>query len=137
MRKQATEQNQTNQEPQDLGNLNIPTLMIWMLKNVYEQTTIKRVTKELKHLQKNCNISKRLRFHYCFLEGIEKPLNQKLVDKLVVGTLTRHFYFKPCVRVRSRFADRAIFAYRTFRKSQTVRRAKHLFPYSPINHLQE
>jgi hypothetical protein len=48
---------QTTQEPQDIGKLNIPNLMIWMLKNAYEKTTIKRVRKELRHLEKYCNIS--------------------------------------------------------------------------------
>ena len=31
--------------------------MIWMKKEAYEPTTIKRVVKELKHLQRNCNTS--------------------------------------------------------------------------------
>ena len=31
--------------------------MLWMLKNAYEQTTIKRVGKELRHLERNCNTS--------------------------------------------------------------------------------
>jgi hypothetical protein len=53
MKKQASEQKQTTQDPQDIGKLNLPNLMIWMLKTAYEKTTIKRVTKELKHLEKN------------------------------------------------------------------------------------
>jgi hypothetical protein len=57
MKKQTLEQKQTAQEPQDIEKLNIPNLMIWMLKNAYEQTTIKRVRKELRHLEKYCNIS--------------------------------------------------------------------------------
>ena len=56
MKKHILAQKQTPQEPHDIGKLNIPHLMIWMLKNAYEKTTIKRVTKELKHLEKNCNI---------------------------------------------------------------------------------
>ena len=31
--------------------------MIWMMKNAYEQTTIKRIAKELRHLERNCNTS--------------------------------------------------------------------------------
>ncbi|MGA3289789.1 MAG: hypothetical protein ABSD42_06075 [Candidatus Bathyarchaeia archaeon] len=27
---------QTNQDPQDIGKLNIPNIMIWMKKNAYE-----------------------------------------------------------------------------------------------------
>ena len=56
MKKQTLEPKQITQEPQDIGKLNIPNLMIWMLKNAFEKTTIKRVIKELKHLEKNCNI---------------------------------------------------------------------------------
>ncbi len=29
--------------------------MIWMKKEVYETTTIQRVVKELKHLERNCS----------------------------------------------------------------------------------
>ena len=57
MKKQTSRQKQTAQEPQDIGKLDIPNQMIWMLKNAYEQTTIKRVRKELRHLEKYCNIS--------------------------------------------------------------------------------
>ena len=44
-----------NQEPQDIGKLNIPNAMLWMKINAYEPTTIKRVAKELRHLERNCN----------------------------------------------------------------------------------
>ena len=57
MKKHVSEQKQTTQDPQNIGKLNIPNLMIWMLKNAYEKTTIKRVNKELKHSENNCNIS--------------------------------------------------------------------------------
>jgi integrase len=43
--------------PLDIGKLNIPNVMLWMKKNAYEPTTIKRVTKELRHLERNCNTS--------------------------------------------------------------------------------
>jgi hypothetical protein len=46
---------QTNQDPQDIGKLNIPNVMLWMKTNAYEHTTIKRVAKELRHLERNCN----------------------------------------------------------------------------------
>ena len=48
---------QETQDPQDIGKLNIPNIMLWMKKNAYEQTTIKRVAKELRHLERNCNTS--------------------------------------------------------------------------------
>jgi len=48
---------QETQDPQDIGNLNLANIMIWMKKEAYEPTTIQRVVKELKHLQKNCNTS--------------------------------------------------------------------------------
>ncbi len=44
-----------NQDPQDIGKLNIPNTMLWMKTNAYEPTTIKRVGKELRHLERNCN----------------------------------------------------------------------------------
>jgi integrase len=49
---------QENQEPQDIGNINIPNLIIWMKKQAYEETTIKRVIKELKHIIRNCDSRK-------------------------------------------------------------------------------
>ncbi len=48
---------QETQDPKDIGNLNLANVIIWMKKEAYEPTTIKRVVKELKHLQKNCNTS--------------------------------------------------------------------------------
>jgi len=45
------------QDPKDIGNLNIANIIIWMKKEAYEPTTIQRVVKELKHLQKNCDTS--------------------------------------------------------------------------------
>ncbi len=48
---------QENQDPKDIGKLNITNVIIWMKKEAYEPTTIKRVIKELKHLEKNCNTS--------------------------------------------------------------------------------
>ena len=33
----------------------MPNVMIWMMKNAYEQTTIKKVAKLLRHLERNCN----------------------------------------------------------------------------------
>ena len=57
--KQLLEQLQTeNQEPQEIEKLNITNVMLWMKKNAYEPTTIKRVAKELRHLEHNCNTSK-------------------------------------------------------------------------------
>ncbi len=48
---------QTTQEPEDIGKMNITNTMLWMKSNAYEPTTIKRVAKELRHLEKNCNTS--------------------------------------------------------------------------------
>ena len=39
---------QENQDPQDIGKLNIANIIIWMKKEAYEPTTIQRVVKELK-----------------------------------------------------------------------------------------
>jgi integrase len=44
-----------DQHPQDIGKLNIPNTMLWMKTNAYEPTTIKRVAKKLRHLNRNCN----------------------------------------------------------------------------------
>ncbi|NLD65482.1 MAG: hypothetical protein GX648_02800 [Crenarchaeota archaeon] len=56
--KQLLEQLQKeSQDPQDIGKLNIPNVMLWMKTNAYESTTIKRVAKELRHLERNCNTS--------------------------------------------------------------------------------
>jgi len=35
--------------------MNIVNVMLWMKKNAYEESTIKKVAKLLKHLKKNCN----------------------------------------------------------------------------------
>ena len=42
------------QDPKEI-EYNITNVMIWMKKEAYEPTTIQRVVKELKHLEKNCN----------------------------------------------------------------------------------
>jgi integrase len=49
---------QKTQDPQDIGKLNIANIIIWMKKEAYEPTTIQRVVKELKHLERNCNTAK-------------------------------------------------------------------------------
>jgi integrase len=49
---------QENQDPKDIGKLNIANVIIWMKKEAYEKTTIQRVVKELKHLERNCNTAK-------------------------------------------------------------------------------
>jgi integrase len=46
---------QETQDPKDIGKLNIANIIIWMKKEAYEPTTIQRVVKELKHLERNCN----------------------------------------------------------------------------------
>jgi len=48
---------QSAQEPQEIGEVNIINTMLWMKNNAYEPTTIHRVAKELRHLERNCNIS--------------------------------------------------------------------------------
>lgn len=48
-------ESQESQEPQDIGNINLPNLIIWMKKEAYEATTIRRVVKELKHVIRNCD----------------------------------------------------------------------------------
>jgi hypothetical protein len=53
-RKQTKTQNVTEQ-PQDIGKINIPNVMLWMMKNAYEQSTIKKTAKLLRHLERNCN----------------------------------------------------------------------------------
>jgi hypothetical protein len=37
--------------------MNITNVMLWMKKNAYEPSTIKRIAKELRHLERNCNTS--------------------------------------------------------------------------------
>jgi hypothetical protein len=49
---------QENQDPEDIGILNITNIIIRMKKEAYEPTTIRRVVKELKHLERNCNTAK-------------------------------------------------------------------------------
>jgi hypothetical protein len=49
---------QETKDPQDIGKLNITNIIIWMKKEAYEPTTIQRVVKELKHLERNCNTAK-------------------------------------------------------------------------------
>jgi integrase len=56
--KQLLEQlQQETKDPTDIGKLNIPNVMLWMKKEAYEPTTIKRVAKELRHLERYCNTS--------------------------------------------------------------------------------
>jgi integrase len=57
MSKQKTKQEQVNQQPQDIGKINITNIMLWMMKNAYEQSTIKKTAKLLRHLERNCNTS--------------------------------------------------------------------------------
>lgn len=45
------------QDPHDIGKLYIPNVMLWMKQEAYEPTTIQRVAKELRHLERNCNTS--------------------------------------------------------------------------------
>jgi len=45
LKEQTQEPKQENNQPQDIGKLSIPNVMLWMLKNAYERTTIKRVAK--------------------------------------------------------------------------------------------
>jgi len=49
---------QETKDPADIGKLNIANIIIWMKKEAYEPTTIRRVVKELKHLERNCNTAK-------------------------------------------------------------------------------
>ena len=37
------------------SNMNIVNVMLWMKKNAYEDSTIKKVAKLLRHLRRNCN----------------------------------------------------------------------------------
>ena len=50
-------QEETAQEPEYIGEVNIANVMLWMKEKAYEETTIRRVAKELRHLKRNCNIS--------------------------------------------------------------------------------
>jgi integrase len=49
---------QESQDPKDIGKLNITNIIIWMKKEAYEPTTIQRIVKELKYLERNCNVAK-------------------------------------------------------------------------------
>jgi hypothetical protein len=42
---------------QETQKMNIANTMLWMMKNAYEQTTIKKIGKLLRHLERNCNAS--------------------------------------------------------------------------------
>jgi len=53
--KELLKQLQETQDPRDIGKLNLANVIIWMKKEAYETTTIQRVVKELKHLERNCN----------------------------------------------------------------------------------
>ena len=67
--KQLLEQlQQETKDPTDIGKLNIPNTILWMKTNAYEQTTIKRVAKELRHLERNYyqNKTGRLRSAFTF-----------------------------------------------------------------------
>ncbi len=55
MKKQQTQTQNINEQPQDIGKINIPNVMLWMMKNAYEQSTIKKTAKLLRHLERNCN----------------------------------------------------------------------------------
>jgi len=45
------------QDPKNIGKLNIPNIMLWMKREAYEPTTIQRVAKELRHMERSCNTS--------------------------------------------------------------------------------
>ena len=51
------QQEQTQQSHESIGKMNVTNVMLWMMKNAYEQTTIKKVAKLLRHLERNCNTS--------------------------------------------------------------------------------
>ena len=56
--KQKTKQTQASQTQSENGNqktLNIVNIMLWMKKNAYEETTIRKTAKLLRHLQRHCN----------------------------------------------------------------------------------
>ena len=55
MKKQSVKQEQVNQQPREIGKINITNVMLWMMKSAYEQSTIKKTAKLLRHLQRNCN----------------------------------------------------------------------------------
>jgi hypothetical protein len=49
---------QESKDPEDIGNLNITNIIIWIEKEACEPTTIRRLVKETKHLELNCNTAK-------------------------------------------------------------------------------
>lgn len=53
--RQKLEQNQKS--PKRLEKMNIANVMLWMTKNSYEKTTIKKVGKLLRNLERNCDTS--------------------------------------------------------------------------------
>ena len=55
MKKLQTKSKEVNEQPQDIRKINITNIMLWMLKNAFEQTTVKKVAKEIRHLERNCN----------------------------------------------------------------------------------
>lgn len=50
-----TQKNRSNKLTKPLEQINLANVQIWMLKNAYEQSTIKQVTKRLKRLTKKCD----------------------------------------------------------------------------------
>src|SRR3989304_9107677 len=46
---------QIQQSPESIEKMNITNVMLWMMKNAYEQTTVKKVAKLLRHLERNCD----------------------------------------------------------------------------------
>ena len=56
--KEKTKQIKASQTQEEIGSqkpLNIVNIMLWMKKNAYEETTIRKTAKLLRHLQKQCN----------------------------------------------------------------------------------
>jgi len=58
MNKQSIKQKQVNEQPLKTPKMNIANVMLWMMKNAYEQPTIGKVGKLLRHLERNCNTTK-------------------------------------------------------------------------------
>jgi hypothetical protein len=48
---------QTQRSPKQLGKMNITNVMLWMTKNGYEETTIRKVAKLLRNLERSCDTS--------------------------------------------------------------------------------
>ena len=57
MKQIQTQKTCSNEQPKPLEQVNLTNVQIWMLKNAYEQSTIKQVIKRLKRIQKNCETS--------------------------------------------------------------------------------